>query len=102
VAPAYAWLMLASAGARRSPFMLALAPVLGLVVLERLLLGSNVVSRAVLNHVPHYIGGESAMGYYIRGPFWATQDWLGMLLGLGFAAAAITGAVYLRRYRFEI
>jgi hypothetical protein len=102
VAPLYAWLLLSSAAARRSPFLFAVAPVLGLVVLEQIFLGSTTVGDAILNHVPHYLGGGSAVGFYLDGPDWARQDWLGMCLGLLFAVAALWGAVYLRRFRFEL
>ena len=102
VAPAYAWLLLASAAARRSPFMLAIAPVVGLMVIEGLFLGTEYVASAVINHMPHYIDGESAVGFYFYGPDWSDLNFIGIALGLLFAAAAVGVAVYLRRYRFEI
>lgn len=102
VAPAYAWLLLASAAARRSPFMLAIAPVVGLMVIEGIFLGTEYVASAVLNHLPHYIDGESAVGFYFYGPDWSSLNFIGILLGLLFAAAAVGVAVYLRRYRFEM
>ena len=102
VAPLYAWLLLASAGARRSPFMLAIAPVLGLVLLEQIFIGSGFVAGAVYNHLPHFIVGGNSMGFYIHGPDWSGQDLVSLLLGLLFAAGALWGCVYLRRYRFEI
>jgi ABC-2 type transport system permease protein len=102
VAPAYAWLLLVSAAARRSPFMLAVAPVLGLIILEAIFLGTGYVRSAVINHVPHYIGGGSAVGFYMDGPDWLSLNFVSMLAGLAFAAVAVTAAVYLRRYRFQI
>ena len=54
IAPVYCWLLLASAGARRSPFMLAVAPVIGLVVLERVFIGTSHVTSAIGSHLPHY------------------------------------------------
>jgi hypothetical protein len=102
VAPAYAWLLLASAAARRSPFMLAIAPVVGLMVIEGVFLGTEYVASAVVNHLPHYIDGESAVGFYFYGPDWASLNFMSIVLGLLFAAAAVAVAVYLRRYRFEI
>jgi hypothetical protein len=102
VAPLYAWLLLASAWAKRSPFLAAVAPVVGLVVIEQLTLGSDFVATAVKNHVPHYIGGESVVGFYFHKDFWLQIDYVSLVAGLVFAAAAVVASVYLRRYRFEI
>jgi hypothetical protein len=102
LAPVYAWLLLASAVARRSPFMVAVAPVIGLFVLERLFLGTEYVGAAVASHLPHGNGGGSGVGFYMHGPDWASQDLAGLGLGLLFAAAALWVTVYLRRYRFEL
>ena len=102
VAPVYAWLLLASAWARRSPFLAAVAPVVALVVIEGLILGSDYVANAVKNHVPHYIGGESVVGFYFHRDFWLQIDYVSLATGLVFAAAAVVASVYLRRYRFEI
>jgi hypothetical protein len=102
VAPVYAWLLLASAAAKRSPFMFAIAPVLGLILVERLFLGTEFVSSAVKSHLPHQTDGGSAVGFYLYGPDWTGLDFVGLLLGLLFAAVAVAVAVYLRRYRFEI
>lgn len=102
VLPVYAWLLLASAGARRSPFMLALAPVLGLFLLEAMLLGSSHFGAAVKNHLPHLSSGDSAVGFYLLGPDWVNQDYLGLVLGLLVAAALLAATVWLRRHRWEI
>ena len=97
LAPSYAWLLLASAGARRSPFMLAAGPLLAFILGERIFLGTSHLATVLSRHLPHYSGG----GY-------AGFSWLGaadipqMLLGLLFALAALAGAVYLRRYYFEL
>ena len=102
VAPVYAYLMLASAWARRSPFLAAIAPVLALIFIEGLLLGTDFVGTAIKNHVPHYIGGESVVGFYFNNAFWAQIDYFSLFSGLVFAAVAVVACVYLRRYRFEI
>ena len=101
VAPVYAYLMLASAWARRSPFLAAIAPVLALIFIEGLLLGTDFVGTAIKNHVPHYIGGESVVGFYFNNAFWAQIDYFSLFSGLVFAAVAVVACVYLRRYRFE-
>ena len=81
---------------------MAVAPVIGLVIVEGILLGSNFVVSAVVNHIPHYIGGHSAVGFYLDGRFWAGLNYISLVSGLIFAAATLAGAVYLRRYRFDI
>ncbi len=101
--PAYAWFMLASAAAKRSPFLLAIAIPIGLVIAERLLLGSEYVLMAIGNHVPHKIDGDDAnsLGLYDFGPVWSQLDYLSMVLGFAAAGLFLAGAVWLRRYRFE-
>ncbi len=102
LAPLYAWILLASAAAKRSPFMLAFAPVVGLVIIEEVFLGSEYVSTFVAHHVPHYVDEGNAVGFYLYGPDWSAINYPHLLGGLVFAALALWGAVYLRRYRFEI
>ena len=96
IAPTYAWLLLASAAARRSPFMTAVAPLIGLLLLEKIVFGSAYLMSVINRHMPHYSGGSA--GFYWLG----LQDLPAMLLGLLFSGAALWAAVYLRRYRFEI
>lgn len=102
IAPLYGWLMLASALARRSPFLLAIAPVVGLVVVESIMFGTSYVLSALVNHIPHYVGGQSGAGFSLEASYWSQVDYSGLAGGLVLAAATIAGSVYLRRYRFEI
>lgn len=101
IAPAYAWLLLASAAARRSPFLLATAPVLALLLLDQFVLRSGAVLPALVDHLPH-LSENSSMGFHLFGPNWAGLDLVQLVLGLVFTAACLTGAVYLRRHRWEI
>ncbi len=101
VAPLYAWLMLASAWARRSPFLAAVTPVLGLVLMEELFLGSSYVASAVGSHIPHFVGGGTEVGFYFFGAQWSGLDYRSLGSGLVVAALLLAGVVYLRRYRFE-
>ncbi len=98
IAPAYAWLLLASAAAKRSPFLLTVAPLLGLVILEPLFLGTDYVSTAIKRHLP-YMGDVS---YYWTGPDWSTVNMASLGGGLIFCAAVLWLTVYLRKYRWEI
>jgi hypothetical protein len=97
LAPTYAWLMLASAAARRSPFMAAVGPLLAFMLGERILLGSSHLATILSRHVPHYAAGSYA-GFSWGGP----QDLVQMGLGLLFAAVALWIAVFLRRNYFEL
>jgi ABC-2 type transport system permease protein len=101
IAPMYAWFLLASAAARRSPFMLAVLPVVALVIAEGIFFGSEHVGDAVQRHFPH-ISDDSAVGFYLFGPDWTAVNLLSMGSGLVFAAAALAGAVWLRRHRWEL
>ncbi len=102
MAPLYAWLLFASAAAKRSPFMLAFAPPAALGVLEEIFLGSEYISTTIGRHIPHYIEEEQAVGFFLYGPAWANVSYPHLLGGLVFAGLALWAAVYLRRYRFEI
>lgn len=102
MAPFYAWILLASAAAKRSPFMLAFAPVLALGVIEEVFLGSDYVATAVGYHLPHYVEESTAVGFYLYGPDWSGISYPNLVGGVVFAGLALWGAVYLRRYRFEI
>lgn len=101
IAPFYGWLLLASSWARRSPFLTALAPVVALVLVELIMLGSNHVLSAVSNHLPGFIGGDSQAEPTLSAAYWRDFDWTGLFSGLVFTAVALAGAVYLRRRRFE-
>ena len=101
VAPLYAWLLLASAGARRSAAFLAVAPPLGLILLEEFFLGTEMVRSAIGNHIPH-ASDSGSIAFYMAGPDWGAVNYLSLALGLVFTAAALWVAVYLRRYRWAI
>jgi ABC-2 type transport system permease protein len=103
-APVFAWLMLASALSRRSPFMLAFGVPLALIFVEKVFIGSNFIPWAIFNHVPHMVGDNdsASMGMYVNGPVWSSLDYTGMMLGLVVTGALVTAAVWLRRHRFEI
>lgn len=102
LAPLYAWILLASSAAKRSPFMLAVAPVIGLVLVEETFLGSEYISSSLKYHIPHIIDGGQSMPFYFNGPNWAAIDYTRLAGGLVFTAVALWGAVYMRRYRFDV
>jgi ABC-2 type transport system permease protein len=103
IAPCYAWLLLASAGAKKTPLLLAVAPILTLILIEQLFIGTQNVSSLVTAHMPHDSEGVgTAVGFYANGPDWSLRDVVDIVIGLLITAAAIYGAVWLRRNRFEI
>jgi hypothetical protein len=101
--PLYAWLLLCSAAAKRSPLLLAVAIPLALVVLEQLFLGSDYLSSAITAHFPQRSSAESnSLGFYFSVPDWGALDYAGMLAGLLVAAIFLFGASRLRKYRLEV
>ena len=101
IAPACAWLLLASAAARRSPFMLAVGPIIGLIVLEQVFLGRGYIVGAISRHVPS-LSETSPLGFYVNGPNWGAVDGLSIIAGLIFCALLLWLTVWLRKYRWEI
>ncbi|GHD27042.1 hypothetical protein [Parahalioglobus pacificus] len=101
IAPFYAWLMLASAGAKRSPAFFAVALPIGLILLEEFFLGTEMLRSAIANHVPHATE-TSSVAFYVAGPNWAGVNYLSLVLGLVTTVILLWGAVYCRRYRWEI
>ena len=81
----------------------AIAIPIGLVLAEEILIGTHFVLSAIGSHLPHMVDGDDSqsMGIYVYGPVWSQLDYLGMVMGVVFAALALSGAVWLRRYRFE-
>jgi len=101
IAPAYAWLLLASAFARRSPLGIALGVPIGLYLIERLFLGTEYVGNAITAHFPH-VDDDSAVGFYLFGPRWTGMDLGSLAGGLVFTALALVGTVWLRTHRWEL
>ncbi len=102
IAPCYGWLLLASSWAKRTPSFAAVVPIVVLVLGEMILFGSGHIAAAIKQHLPHFIGGDGETELYFVTAYWSSVDWVSLVLGLLFAAATLFGAVYLRRYRFEI
>ena len=104
-APFYAWLLLCSSAARRSPLLLALAIPLAVVVLEQLFIGSQFFAHALSGHVPNLQAGNSAgnsMGFYLYEPQWGMLNFTDMILGLLVAAGLLAATAWFRKRRFEM
>ncbi|WP_146003615.1 hypothetical protein [Kineobactrum sediminis] len=102
IAPVYAWLMLASAAAKRSPFLFAVAPVIALLVLEKIMLGSHHVGTALLNHLPQYVVDADTSNDLPFGLNRVNVGYISLLLGLLSAFVLLWLAVWLRRHRWEL
>lgn len=101
IAPAYAWLLLVSAFSRRSPVWLAVVIPVSLHLAERFFIGTHYIGDSIVRHVPHLSDNDS-LGFYLFGPDWARLDLASVAGGLAFTALALAGAVWLRKYRWEI
>jgi ABC-2 type transport system permease protein len=100
-APFYAWLLLASAAAKRSPFMLAIAPVLAVVILEEFFFGREYLGQIIANHVPSVMVDDDA-GLYNYGPNWSFSAVLEMVGSVAVAGGLLAAVVWLRKTRFEL
>ncbi|WP_054112912.1 hypothetical protein [Marinagarivorans algicola] len=102
--PLIAWLLLVSAYAKNAVFLHATLPLVGVVMIESIVFGSNGFARLfgcyILNTGPN---GSSNMMYdpswwYLRDILLSAQFWVGLIA----AGGMLWGAVYLRENRFEI
>ena len=98
--PLVAWLLLASAYAKKTPFLLAVAPLLGLIVVEKIILGSTGMFSLFLDYIAFnvFLSAHATSGW---GSLWVVltsmQFWLGTLLACGM----FYGVVWLRENRYE-
>ena len=104
-APIYAWLLLVGGWARRMTFVWAVAPVAGLMIVERIAFGTDrlgtmlddrmygSVSIAFTNVISDNLPGLTP-GRFLSDP--------GLWIGLAVAALFLGAAILLRRYRQPI
>jgi len=106
-APIYAWLILVSVWARRTPFLWAFLPPLAVYALERVLLGTSYLTRLLKDRLTAGMEAFTAAGtmpmdpmtHVTPGRFLASP---GLWLGLAVAVAFLFAAARLRRYRGPI
>jgi ABC-2 type transport system permease protein len=120
--PVAGWLLLVSAWAKRAVILWAIVPPLGVMLAERLFIGSNVCARVVVGRLAHYPGHALAdvehKAHWVSGPggdgiigttssVWSMLDPIGFLtsaatwIGVIAGAAMIAGAIQLRIRRAE-
>jgi ABC-2 type transport system permease protein len=109
-APVYAWLLLISAWARRTPILWAWLPPFAISILEKIAFGTSHFSRMV----GHRLTGWFAQAFVPQAQKGVSMDPLqaldpgkflstpGLWIGLAFAAVFLAAAVRLRRYREPI
>jgi ABC-2 type transport system permease protein len=110
-APIYAYLLLVSAWARRTPILWAVIPLLAISVVERIAFNT----KTFMAMLQYRVGGamREAFAFKITGGHEALEQITqltparyltrpGLWLGLLFAAACLVAAVRLRRYREPI
>ncbi|HEX6929743.1 MAG TPA: hypothetical protein VF267_10855 [Gammaproteobacteria bacterium] len=118
--PVMGWLMLASAWAKKAPFLWAVLPPVAIAILEKMFLDSDRFLDLIGERLMFFVGqggfeeaferefemfdghlqmsGGPDFGIGIFGELFATP---GFWYGLIFAAACTAGAIWLRRYRDE-
>lgn len=100
-APVWAWLLLVSAWARRAPFLWAMLPPLGLMLLEKIALGTSAVAHFVGWRLggafdSAFVGGHNEIPRPDPASFFSNPD---LYIGLVLAAVLLAAAVWLRRSR---
>jgi ABC-2 type transport system permease protein len=106
-APFYAWFLLVSAWARRTPFLWAFLPPLAIGIFEKIAFHSSHFAALLENR---FSGGSEAATSMMGDPFHpgvhltpgAFLTSPGLWIGLAFAAVCLFGAARLRRYREPI
>ena len=103
-APIYGWLLLASAWARRVPFLWAALPPLAIGVLERIAFNTSHVAAMLAQRVgggpdSDLMGTPHAVSHLDPGQFLLAP---GLWIGLGLTAVFLAAAVRLRRSQSPI
>lgn len=118
--PVLGWLLLASAWAKKAPFLWATLPPVALIVIEEMFFDTNYFLRVIGERLVPFEGSKFLSNQFeeefemfdgkvqFSGTTGADFSFFGELLttpgfwyGLVFAAACTAGAVWLRRYRDE-
>jgi len=97
--PLCAWLLVASAYAKRSPFLTAVLPIIGILILEKLLFGSSYFGDWFGTHTPF---NEGMVDTLVTNGAIQVTDSMNMIFGLLVAGGLLVATVWLRNNRFEI
>lgn len=103
-APLFTYVLLVSAAARRSPFILLTLPPLVLLFLERIFFGTNYIVGFFVDHFPFRvlepIASSANVGNLLH--FFFVENGLSLLLGLILATGFIALAIWFRNNKFEL
>lgn len=103
-APLFAYVLLVSAAARRSPFLLLILPLLGLMLLERIVFETSRILGFFAEHLPFSvfapIRSEVDAGAFLQ--YYFVENGLSLILGLTLSAVFIALAIWFRNNKFEI
>ncbi|MEM7358876.1 MAG: hypothetical protein AAF431_07260 [Pseudomonadota bacterium] len=103
-APLFAYLLMVSAAAKRSPFMLLVLPLMVLLMLESMIFGSQNLVGSLMRHMPFVIL-ESLSDSVTYADFlhnYFVQHGASLVSGLVFAGLFVAAAVWFRNNRFEV
>ena len=101
--PINAWLIFASALARREPFLIAIIPIAGVMIIETLIFGTNHISGWIGEHFVFVsLQGLSLPPDTTQQLYGGSLGVADLIAGMVFAGALLGGAVWLRNYRFEL
>lgn len=103
-APVFTFVLMVSAIARRSPFLLLVVPLIVLPVLERMLLRSSYLFDFFIVHLPfgvlRAIAASEDMPAFFQ--YYFLENGLSLSVGLAVAALFTAVAIWCRNNRFEI
>lgn len=98
--PLCAWLMLASAFAKRSPFLVATLPIVAIIAIEGIIFDSGYFASFMENHFS--LGNRYADVILDNIQLGEFINVTSILSGFVLAAILLTGAIWLRNNRFEM
>ena len=102
--PVFAWLLLASACAKRSPFLVATLPILVAVTIEAALFKTSYIIDVIYSYIAvanNYMASLTPDNNTF-GIIPNVEEAASLLVGVLFAAAMITAAIWFRKNSFEI
>ncbi|MCH9690852.1 MAG: hypothetical protein K0U59_02125 [Gammaproteobacteria bacterium] len=100
--PIFAWLLLCSTIARRSPMMLAFAVPLALYIIELVFFDSNWIGQTLGNYLQYLsININSAEDLETLTSIWPPIDFTDLFWGLALAALLLVATHWFRKHRFE-
>ena len=103
-APLFGYILLISAVSKRAPFLMLVIPVLGLIFIERIILGSHTIAGIIAERSPFAVLRSLQNGDSIITTTAAhvSTHVTSLLSGFILCALFLAAAIWCRKYRFEI